>query len=149
MQRALYWNVSNDCKASIFILAFDTSVDMSQSATVHPIGVVTVYMARPWSVSQFLTLMPKFVQKVHVLDLTSDDFESSPPALFLDVAGSFHSNSEIWVSPNIPELVSMKYKGSLIFQLSAYALTSLIIYTQEVMSQLHSPDTLSPVLLLL
>jgi pyruvate/2-oxoacid:ferredoxin oxidoreductase alpha subunit len=85
---------------------------MGHNSTKQSIGVVTVYMARPWSAIQFLSVLPKSVQKIHVLDLTSGDSVVAPPALFLDVAGSFHSNSESWVNSSLPELVSMRYTGT-------------------------------------
>src|SRR5271163_2932233 len=95
-------------------LIFDDTTDLANNTVPQSIGVVTVYMVRPWSASQFLSVILKST-KIHILDLTSEEFVSSPPVLFLDVACSFHSNSEALVNSSVPELVSMKYKGTSLF----------------------------------
>lgn len=69
-------------------------------------GVVIVRVIRPWSATQFLSKVPKQVKKIQVLDIVSDT--ASPPPLFLEVAGSFHLDTENTISP---ELISIKYDG--------------------------------------
>ncbi|KAF9289029.1 hypothetical protein BGZ68_010184 [Mortierella alpina] len=74
------------------------------------IGLIKVYLYRPWSERHFLKALPASVERVIV-------FEQAPAAhtawtpLFLDVSASFHASEAAWEGP-IPKIASARYRGS-------------------------------------
>ncbi|KAG9325526.1 hypothetical protein KVV02_007351 [Mortierella alpina] len=74
------------------------------------IGLIKVYLYRPWSERHFLKALPASVERVIV-------FEQAPAAhtawtpLFLDVSASFHASEAAWEG-QIPRIASARYRGS-------------------------------------
>ncbi len=63
-----------------------------------------------------LSKIPKSTKKILILDPISPNLDSSPPCLFLEVAKSFHSNSDSWDLP-FPSLVSFTYPANAVLNL--------------------------------
>ncbi|KAF8936546.1 hypothetical protein BGZ58_004041 [Dissophora ornata] len=76
----------------------------------NDIGLIKVYLYRPWSERHFLEALPASVERVIV-------YEQAPAAqtawtpLFLDVSASFHATEGAW-NGQIPKIVSARYRGS-------------------------------------
>ncbi|KAF9355643.1 hypothetical protein BGX34_010326 [Mortierella sp. NVP85] len=74
------------------------------------VGLIKIYLYRPWSERHFLKALPASVERVVV-------FEQAPAAhtawtpLFLDVSASFHAAEAAWEG-EIPKIVSARYRGS-------------------------------------
>lgn len=72
------------------------------NAKGNKLGVVTVHLYRPFSAEHLLTVIPKTVKKITVLDRTKEPGANGEP-LYLDVKSVFYGR------PNAPEIYGGRY----------------------------------------
>ena len=70
------------------------------------VGVVKVHLFRPWSVKHFISVIPKTVKIVTVLERTKEPGCLGEP-LYLDVCSSFQERRDEW--PEMPIIIGGRY----------------------------------------
>ncbi|KAG0046896.1 hypothetical protein BGZ83_007946 [Gryganskiella cystojenkinii] len=99
-------------KTVIVSLAIGSS-GLEHTLKAHPtkeVGLIKVYLYRPWSERHFLRSLPASVERVIVYEQAPASHAAWTP-LFLDVSASFHSTEASWEGA-IPKIVSARYRGS-------------------------------------
>ncbi|KAF9436822.1 hypothetical protein BGZ76_002859 [Entomortierella beljakovae] len=74
------------------------------------IGLIKIYLYRPWSERHFLEALPSSVERLIVYEQVPATATVWTP-LFLDVSASFHTAGIAWEG-QIPKIVSARYNGS-------------------------------------
>lgn len=98
-------------KTVIVSLAIGSSaIEQSLLQNQKDIGLVKIYLYRPWSERHFLEALPASVERIVVVEQAPAAQTAWTP-LFLDVSASFHAADATWAG-QIPKIVSARYRGT-------------------------------------
>ncbi|KAG0348310.1 hypothetical protein BG004_005445 [Podila humilis] len=98
-------------KTIVVSLAIGSSaLEHSLKQNHKDIGLITIYLYRPWSERHFLEAIPASVERIVVVEQAPAAQTAWTP-LFLDVSASFHAADAAWEG-QIPKIVSARYRGT-------------------------------------
>ncbi|KAG0326152.1 hypothetical protein BG000_001512, partial [Podila horticola] len=98
-------------KTVVVSLAIGSSaVQQSLLQNHKDIGLVKIYLYRPWSERHFLEALPASVERIVVVEQAPAAQTAWTP-LFLDVSASFHAADATWAG-QIPKIVSARFRGT-------------------------------------
>ncbi|GJJ77952.1 sulfite reductase (NADPH) hemoprotein beta-component [Entomortierella parvispora] len=105
-----YQGPANPKTVVVSLAIGSTGLENTLQAHHADVGLIKIYLYRPWSERHFLEALPASVERVLVYEQAPASHTAWTP-LFLDVSASFHSAEAAWEG-TIPKIVSARYRGS-------------------------------------